>query len=559
MNNKTRICCIDTSDDISEYLVSQGFDVYNGSFGSRIYVGAYNSKNPWSSLLLNYIFPNNIQEYELFIIDMNNTKIVPYQESDHQHTNITNGKASYFFSQEPSTVFNPIPCSAHIFKQSSSIHRKRPMIKIVFQAAKEKVEYMYGESSYLAKQNKYRYSNYDFTHDHTSESLSGMDVVVADNDISKTIFKKNLDQISYFQTFYCKQKDIFLPLLKSANGDVVSYLYKSNDEIVFMLPQVKDKISLLKDLFYEVLYKNLSDYFPNVITESWKQKKEYFLPNHQQLLDEKEDLTNKYKESLDRIEHQIKENESQYAFLHRILTGSGDDLVKATIDYLKWLGFSNVVDKDTTVENGLLEEDIQIDLGTEGLLVIEVKGINGTSTDAECSQIHKIVYRRGKERGKYDVRGLYIVNNELSIEPLKRTLPPFNKVQIQDAINDERGLAYTWQLFNLYYNIENGVITKEEARHRLLKSGLIDFTPNLQFIGTPYNILKDGSVICIELNGVQLEKGDTIAFENNGRYEKRTIVNIQQDHKDVQECNNGRVGIEVDKAVTRIKELYLVK
>ena len=157
------------------------------------------------------------------------------------------------------------------------------------------------------------------------------------------------------------------------------------------------------------------------------------------------------------------------------------------------------------------------------------------------------------------MRGLYIVNNELSIEPLKRTLPPFNKVQIQDAINDERGLAYTWQLFNLYYNIENGVITKEEARHRLLKSGLIDFTPNLQFIGTPYNILKDGSVICIELNGVQLEKGDTIAFENNGRYEKRTIVNIQQDHKDVQECNNGRVGIEVDKAVTRIKELYLVK
>jgi hypothetical protein len=556
MKNKTRVCCIDTSEEIRNYLTGQGFFVFDGSFGTRISVGAYNKQNSYSKLLLNHVFPNNIQEYELFVIDMNNYMVIPYQKSDHQLTNITNGRASYFYSNGASTIFNPLPYSAFCFERLVSSHLTRPRIKIVFQAKKEYIEYYYGESPYHSHQS--RYSNYDFTNDLSFESLSGTDVKITPNEISKTLFTNFINDISYFQTFQNKETDNYIPLLKSANEDVVSYLYSSDNEIVFMLPQVKDKVSLLKVLFGDVLYKNLSEYFPNINTESWKCKKEYYLPNHQQLLDEKESLTIKYKKDVQVIEHQIVENESKYAFLHNILIESGDKLVKATIEYLKWLGFSNVIDKDTTVKEGLFEEDIQIDLGDDGLLVIEVKGIHRTSTDSECSQIHKIVHRRGKERGKYDVKGLYIVNNERGIEPLKRTLPPFNERQIQDAVNDERGLAYTWQLFNLYYDIENGIISKDEARKRLLLPGLIDFTPNLQSLGAPYNILKEGIVICVELNGQQIAKGGIVAFNNNGRYEKRTIVNIQQNHNNIENCNKGKVGIEVDRAVPKIKEIFLV-
>ena len=556
MNNNTRICCIDTSEEIRNYLMGQGFFVFDGSFGTRINVDANNKQNSYSKLLLNHVFPQNIQEYELFIIDMNNNKVIPYQKSDHQLTNITNGRASYFYSNGASTIFNPIPYSALSFRQLVSSHLTRPRIKIVFHAPKEYIDYYYGDSPYHSHLS--RYCNYDFTNNLSYESLSGTDVKITKNEISKTLFTNFINDTSYYQTFQNKETDNYISLLKSANDDVVSYLYTSDSEIVFMLPQVKDKVSLLKVLFSDILYKDFSEYFPNINTESWKHKKEYYLPNHQQLLDKKKSLTIQYEKDVEEIEHQIIENESKYAFLHNIITESGDKLVKATIEYLKWLGFSNVIDKDTTVKKGLFEEDIQIDLGKDGLLVIEVKGIRHTSTDSECSQIHKIVHRRGKERGKYDVKGLFIVNNELCIEPLKRTLPPFNKTQIQDAINDERGLVYTWQLFNLYYDIENGFISKDEARKRLLLSGLINFTPNLQSLGTPYNILKDGIVICVELNGQQIVKGGSVAFKNNGRYEKRTIINIQQNHINVENCNKGNVGIEVDKAVPIIKELYLV-
>ena len=80
MNKKTRICCIDTSEEIRNHLTGEGFFVFDGSFGTRISVGAYNKQNSYSNLLLNYVFPSNIQEYELFIIDMNNNKVIPYQK-----------------------------------------------------------------------------------------------------------------------------------------------------------------------------------------------------------------------------------------------------------------------------------------------------------------------------------------------------------------------------------------------------------------------------------------------------------------------------------------------
>lgn len=557
MSEKTRVCCLNIEQDVVAYLRGLDFDVYDGSFGPKIRVGAYNNNNYYSRLLLNLDFPRNIQEYEVFLIDMANVKEIPYYEKDHIHRNITSGKAVYFYSSKPSTIFNPVPYESQYFRSELLQHIKRPRIKIIFQSKKEVVEYRHGEE--FSRPMVSEYSNYELSANFASEELYGEDVVLTENELSKVIFQKYLKDISYCQTFYNrKDEKNYVPLLKSPTGDVVSYLFCSDKEIVFMLPQLHDKVPIINTLLNDVLFKNLSEYFPNNTNGSWKQKEEYYLPNHQRLLNEKETITKKYEKDIAQIDTEIKENNEKYLFLHNLLSEIGDNLVKAAIEYLQWLGFDNVVDKDTTAKDGLLEEDIQIELGEKGLLVIEVKGINGTSTDAECSQIHKIVHRRGKERGNYDVMGLYIVNNERNIEPLMRTMPPFNDTQIQDAINDERGLVYTWQLFNLYYNIENGFLSKEEARQRLLKPGLVDFTPNIQSIGVPYNILKDGSVICIELNGHRLAKGETVVFENNGRYERRTIINIQQDHKDVHCCDTGRVGIEVDQVVYKVKELFLL-
>lgn len=133
------------------------------------------------------------------------------------------------------------------------------------------------------------------------------------------------------------------------------------------------------------------------------------------------------------------------------------------------------------------QEDLQIHLANNELLIIEVKGLHGTSKDNECSQISKIELRRIYERKYSNVYALYIVNNERGKEPLKRQMPPFTETQIKDAEFAHRAMAYTYQLFNLYFEIETGIISKEEARNALFQNGLVDFRSNFKSIGKPYD------------------------------------------------------------------------
>ena len=141
--------------------------------------------------------------------------------------------------------------------------------------------------------------------------------------------------------------------------------------------------------------------FPNSSQKKWTNSKEYSLPNHQKLLAEKEAIRKEYELKTKKKETEILDNNKKYSFLHEILTETGDKLVFSVINFLKWLGFQNVIDMDEKAET-IKEEDIQIE-NDKGLLVIEVKGIGGTSKDTECSQISKIKYRRAKQRESFDV------------------------------------------------------------------------------------------------------------------------------------------------------------
>ena len=524
----------------------------------------------YTYLLLNYNFPENIHEYEVFIFDLGNKNIIKYWKEDHQHQNIVGDSAYYFISRHPATIFNPIPYSCAILNDEiTRAKNSRPIINIVFQGKKHSIKYTLKNIMLSHSEKTMEETNYSFTTDFTSEALYGKKTLICDNQIAKTLFEGFSDEIEYYQTFnhptkrdnktgqYLPDND-FIPLLKNKHGQIISYIWCSEQEIAFMLPQLKSKKQLLDILFKEVLFQHFSDYFPEIETKTWTHNNQYYLPEQQRLEEEKQEATKKYQEEIERIDKDLEAAANKYKFLHDILIETGDKLVKSVVTYLKWLGFGNAIEKDKTATEGLFEEDIQIDLGEKGLLIIEVKGINGTSKDSECSQISKIRHRRCKERNRFDVFALYIANNERNVEPLKRTIPPFNDNQIQDAINDERGLIYTWQLFNLYFNVENGFFSKEEARNRFLQIGLVDFTPNLKELGKPYKFHQNHTVICVELNNNTIHIGDTLAYEKDGRYYPITITEIQQDKKTIKEVSDGKVGIKVNEKVPEIKMLYRI-
>ena len=280
------------------------------------------------------------------------------------------------------------------------------------------------------------------------------------------------------------------------------------------------------------------------------------MPNQKKLIEEKNNIQAEYEIKLKSKEDEISSNYEHYSFLHELLTETGDELVDALFKYLKWLGFKKVIKMDEENSTSILEEDIQIEL-ENGLLVIECKGIGGTSTDSDCSQIEKIKHRRSKERKKFDVYALYVVNHQRYLPPIERQNPPFTSNQQQDALNEERGLLSTWQLFNLYYEIEEGIISKEDAQKYFINYGLIEFKPTgLILIDEPKEILKKGSVCIVNIDNVELSIGEKILVEKNGKYKLATIESIQLDGKQVSNVKAGEVGLKLNIQISKKSKLW---
>lgn len=567
MGNKTKICCFDVQQDIVDYLRDE-FDVYDGSYGVNVNIQNEINKGRAVPLLVNYDFPENLHEYDIFISELHNNEEILYRRDEHTHCRVAKDSAICFGCGYPTTIFNPKPFGSERLRANLKSYN-RFTIHIIFQGEETTFNYrLYDE--YMNYRHTETYSNYEFAKKFLDHSIIGNEVSCTEYSIAHSLFNKFLDQIRYVQTFKhpttwnhetnkSEPDDRFLPLLTNKLGGIVSFIWWSDKEFILVLPQLEDKLELTKFVFEKILFPKFSEFFPNIKERKWINNDAYYLPHTSELIESKRQLEEEYRRKLGEIEKVIKENESKYAFLHNILTATGSELVNSVIHFLKWLGFEKVRDQDEFSEDELLEEDIQVDLENGGLLVIEVKGINGTSKDAECSQISKIRRRREKQRNNFDVSALYIVNHQRCIEPLKREIPPFNTTQIQDAINDERGLAYTWQLFNLYYNIENGLISKEEARMRFVSNGLLDFNPKLTELGIPYNYYQHNTIACLDIGDHEIRTGDTLAYERNGRYYLLDIEGLQIDHVQHQSAQNAKVGIKLSSAVPQKHLIYFVK
>jgi hypothetical protein len=260
---------------------------------------------------------------------------------------------------------------------------------------------------------------------------------------------------------------------------------------------------------------------------------------------------------LQEIERKILENRKKHQFLYELLHETGDNLVKSVELYLKWLGFESITNMDETNPE-IREEDLQIET-EKGLLVIEIKGIGGTSTDKDCSQVYKIKNRRAKQRGKFDVFGLYIVNHQRYITPKARVNPPFTEHQINDAIHDERGLLTTYSLYKAYFLIEGGVITKEKVREQLFDFGLIALEPkNLKSLGVSNEVFKNGKVVILNLDGqAELTKGCKLITKKNNEYKPVFVESIQLDDNDVEKANIGEVGLKLDDSVKKGTEFFI--
>lgn len=559
--DKPKICCIDIEESDINKLKEQGFNIEIGTLGSKIKVP--NKKQYDECIVLeNANFPTDLHEFDITILDLNNDKTIDYKQNEHYKNEHTGTSSMALHSAYPETIFNPKPFGSHLLKNSLNKLGNKEHLIIVFSTENYDVEYQNLEITEKTnwikdkfKSNIYSFQNYT----PLNGSKNGKEVIVCDNiDIKlKDFLSKYTDQMQYNQTFHTSSYNECLPLIKNNNGDIVSIQINDDNRTYIYLPQVKEKAKFLNEFLSEIAPNIFPNLFPYATLHDWRNEKDYWLPNHEVLLKQKEDLISEYEQKIGNKINEINNNLKKYDFLHKILTKTGDELVDSIIEFLKWLGFENIVDMDKTKTEGVVfEEDIQIEL-ENGLLIIECKGIGGTSKDSECSQISKIRHRRCRERNLLDVFALYIVNHQRHIAPLQRQNPPFTEHQINDAIHDERGLLTTWQLYNLYFDVENGVITKEEARKILLEFGLVEFkSTNLIKIATSEKLYQHGTICSININNIELKVGDKIFIERDNKFTTVTILEIQENKKSMESISNGQIGLKLSKAIKKDSILW---
>ena len=570
----TNICCLDLQQDCIDYLRDLGFSVYEGSLGSvyrikwdRLYVSGI-------PIVPDYAIPENYHEYHVFIHDMNNIKTKEYITSEHDVSGVVDNPSRRFLEcSKPITLFDSRPFGVHVLNDMlGSLGNKSKQISIVFVNGYYEVEYHSNMIAYNSPEVLGEYNNYEAWNMPSGQNQFGKRVKLADDtSLSFELFNEHLDSTEYYYVFHLPtvwdgKKRVpdknFVPLLFNEGGECVSYLYchPGSMSVDIILPQVSDKQRLLSVLFERVLFRFFSEFFPDVEAGQWISNEVYELPEETAIRERIETKKREFENVIKELETEANSIKASKKVLKDLLTSSGDDLVSAVKSFLEYLGFENVVDKDKEIKAGeIKEEDLTFDYKGNSILM-EVKGINGTSTDSECSQIDKVVLRRIQKQSTKLFHGVYVVNNQRNVEPLKRQTPPFNETQIKDAESMRRTMSYTPQLFALYSDIENGYISKEDVRDSFLTPGLLRPHDSLISLGVPEKFFSDRTILCFHLKDVCIRKRDKVFFfDDLHRMVGAEILDIQIDKVSVESAISGEVSIKVSKAFPRSREVFVKK
>lgn len=534
-----------------EYVVATG----NLGVVRDIHYNGYENSKYFN---LEFDLASNLHEYKVLIIDLQEQNDVKECWDNEE----PEGVPYLFETNYPQKRFRPMPFVINILKERASGER----LKIIFADSDYTETYKIVE---MIEQNVYGYPEkhsrniYEIITADTCNK-SGEKIKPENNALAKLIYSyvKAYKVIFSFPTkwdselkTYVDDKN-YIPLLRNQDGEIVSYIgYTKNVGYEIVLPVCENKEELIYTLLSQSLPGIIPDYFPESKEFEWINSQEFLPQEIIECENRKKQLQMKINAEIAKIDAEEDIINKKYQFLRDILIETGQSLVNAVCDYFKWLGFKNVTPIDGNED--ILREDIQIDDGNK-LYIIEVKGIGGTSTDAECSQVAKHRRKREKENPDKDIIPMYIVNHQRYIRPSLRQNPPFSANQIDYAENDERGLLTTWQLYKHYKLIEEGVFTKEETRDALCKVGMLTLLPEtLEYVGIFEEYFKKPKAGILKLNGLKVSVGEEIWARKEEKWIKTKIISMQLDGEDVKNANSGEVGIVTERELEKGYEIFM--
>jgi hypothetical protein len=356
--------------------------------------------------------------------------------------------------------------------------------------------------------------------------------------------------------------DSWLSLATSKYGKTVAAAIAPSEVgkgVVFLFPHVNDKAGFILDLMENILPELRPKLFPFIEQTKWIEQDIYqpykVLALTQEIEQVKEQATKKIEQLLAQIEGE--QTEQQY--LKDLITQTDQSLVIAVKQALETLGFRDVLNYDEELQKrGIAEmrEDLHI-RDSSPLVLVEVKGVKGTSTEDEALQVTKYLFPRAQELGRTDLRGLSIINHQRHLSPSERQSQPFSSDVLTNAQHPTSGfgLLTTWNLYKLVRNFVKHAWTHDQVAKLFYQNGFIEAVPlHYKYLGTVERFIKERGIVGILVKEGELRLGDRIAFELFIEFEEQDVRSLQFENKLIEIAQAGMiVGTETKLTKEQLK------
>lgn len=562
--SRPKVYLIDAVPNMDSVLSSRGYNVSGGSFGSPYEV----PRSGKFTQVLNTSRLNNYLEHDVIIIDfaapqsvrLTGNHVAPPTEEEGYWGRSTIG------------LLDPRPIAVSLASRNFNKIYENGGVFIVFFDPCPVQEVVLGRMSSFHRElvvddrfNVQSWAFLDVCRGLWTSDDAGNEVMPKGNHgaISQLI-ADHLNDVRYSCTFpgWERNGDRWLPLLCNKYGEVVSGMICPPEESkhgwVFLLPRIKDQPGFVSSMLKDILPDLSPSLFPNTEGQKWVHMPQYELPTVLNKIREIEHVEAEAADRVAKLKLGIDEERRDREFMYTLIRGTGSELVDAVKKALSLIGFMHIVDVDEELrsegKDADLREDIRI-LDATPALVVDVKGVNGSPSDAEALQAAKHAFMRINETRDPNFKPLTIINHQRLLPPLDRSNEmPFRKEILGSAEQQNLGLMTCWDLFRLIRGLEANGWRSEHLKPLFYKVGRIDPRPmNYEFTGEIQHVWKEAFSLSI-VEG-QIRVGDKIALEFPVDFSEQWVSSMQLNNQSA-EVATARVvvGIGRDGSLPQVKE-----
>jgi len=552
-HEKPKILLMDLPSNFLDTLKSDGFNAYQGTFGSPYKVESSEGYQP----VIGEPILKKLNDQHIIFIDLTSPKVLDEAEGKKS----THESQNDLWEQCFNGSIDPRPRFMHSTKKNFDKIIEHGGVCVIFAQPRETANYVFGRKvgSYLKVKDEIKFmDNWSFLSIFNNKNVQiepffSEEITLLDSDNELINFlKKNSNKTQITTTIKPNfANNQWIPFICNRYKDSVGGIIKPSQGKgrIIILPQFSNKLEIILFFLNHALPKLSSHLFPHIEGDKWVERDEYEHESILKLKKEKLTLIKNTKTRINEIENEINDEREKFLFLHKILTETGDELVANVKIALEFIGFNNVKDVDKEIdENGekQRQEDLQIG-DTSPTLLIEVKGKSGLSVENDILQIDKYVDRRKDEWKTDEVKGVLIINHQKDIPSLERdNNNVFTDIQLKDAKLKKIAVLSTWDLFVLIRGKISLGWDSNELTPLFYVDGRIPLVPsNSKLVGKVVKYYEEPKVVSVEINENELIAGKTIGYLSNNKYYEEKIQSLQVDRQDVNGAFPGqRAGIK---------------